>query len=195
MIWNYSELGARLEKQLKELSDSGLVEGKIWRAACTAEDQAAKKLLTGWMEAAALIEEEGSRFASGYLGSRAVNGLLDIEALRETDGEGITVAEALAQTGGSPDRINTACRENLESFLELHVEQGPILHEMGIEIGIVENIVGLYVYEIEIPGQQNHAGTTPMRMRLDPMAEAASVISLLSEIPASVSESACCFGP
>ena len=73
--------------------------------------------------------------------------------------------------------MTKTARRDIDAFLELHIEQGPFLEKKNVEIGIVKGIVGVYSYEITIKGQQNHAGTTPMDMRLDPVVAASNFIS------------------
>lgn len=142
------------------------------------------------IEVAALVEEEGSRFESSYIGSRAITGKLKREDLNEKDEKGISLEEAMRKAGYSPESFAKAKKENLAAFIELHVEQGPRLERRQKKIGIVSGIVGIYSYDIEIVGKQNHAGTTPMDMRLDPVAAAADFIIRLTEFAEEASDTA-----
>lgn len=129
------------------------------------------------VEAAGLLEEEGSRFPSGYLGNRALTGRLNPGDLEERDENGVSIAEAMEAAGYDPGRAAQAQRDDLVRFIELHVEQGPCLEQMGIPVGIVTGIVGLAAGEVVFNGRQNHAGTTPMALRSDPMTAAAHFIA------------------
>lgn len=142
------------------------------------------------IEVAALIEEEGSRFASAYIGSKCITGQLEAEDLDEKDLEGITLYDAMKNSGHSPDDFKKACRKDISAFIELHVEQGPKLEKQNKQIGIVSGIVGIYSYDIEIKGKQNHAGTTPMDMRIDPVTAAADFILKISSFAKECSETA-----
>ena len=120
------------------------------------------------LEFAALVEEEGGRFGGGFYGSRAMAGQIDREYLANfKDKDGVSVAEALEAFGFDPGQVSRAARPagSLKAFLELHIEQGPVLEEESTEIGIVDIIVGMTQKEVEITGRADHAGTTPMDMR------------------------------
>lgn len=132
------------------------------------------------IEFVAMIEEEGGRFGSGVFGSRAMAGLVDYEQLkRNKDERGISMAEALVAFGFDPAKIKNATRqpENIRAFIELHIEQGPILESKGLDVGIVDFIVGINQIKITVTGRPDHAGTTPMQMRADALNAAAHVIS------------------
>lgn len=142
------------------------------------------------IEVVALIEEEGSRFASSYIGSRGITGKLNPKDLKEKDCEGVTLYDAMKAAGYSPESFEKAKRNDLEAFIELHVEQGPRLEKEGKKIGVVRSIVGIYSYDIIISGEQNHAGTTPMNMRKDPVLAAAHFISEISKFSEECSDTA-----
>lgn len=145
------------------------------------------------IEVVALVEEEGSRFASSYIGSRSITGKLPVENLNETDSNGVTLCQAIKKAGFEGYTVNglsKAVKNDLTAYLELHVEQGPYLENKGLQIGVVTNIVGIYSYEITIIGQQNHAGTTPMTMRLDPILAATDFISSMTAYCKKISPSA-----
>lgn len=135
------------------------------------------------IEFVGLIEEEGSRFGGGLFGSRAMAGLVSRESLDEyKDDEGISIAQAMDDFGFNPDKIHEAKRDpkDLKAFLELHIEQGPILENNNMDIGIVEYIVGITQIEITFQGRADHAGTTPMDMRSDALDAASNLISNIS---------------
>ena len=126
-----------------------------------------------------LCEEEASRFArTNFWGSRAVAGaILPHEADRMRAIDGPTMAEVMHDIGLDPARIPEAQRDDIGAFIELHIEQGPLLEAAGLPVGIVERITGYRQHWLELPGAMNHAGTTPMDLRRDPMAAAAEIIS------------------
>ena len=142
------------------------------------------------VEIVGLLGEEGSRYAEGYIGSKAITGTLEADVLNSTDNTGKTLSDAMIDEGYNPRHIDKAIRNDIESYIELHIEQGPILHEKGISIGIVENIVGLAVYEVSIIGKQNHAGTTPMDLRIDPVIATSEAILLITKAIKEISKSA-----
>ena len=129
------------------------------------------------LEVAGLMEEEGSRFASGCQGSRAICGTLKDENLEEVDRDGVTVREALVSAGYQPEALKSVKRDDIRAIVELHIEQGPVLESEQKQIGIVDNIVGIFNYELTIQGNQNHAGTTSMPLRHDPVVAAAEFIT------------------
>lgn len=131
------------------------------------------------LAAVSLVEEEASRFSTAnFWGSRAIVGRIGDEEPRRLRGyDGVTMAEAMRDAGLDPARIPEARREDIETFIELHIEQGPFLEHVGLPVGIVEQITGYRQYLVTLEGTANHAGTTPMDLRRDPMAGAAEVIS------------------
>lgn len=142
------------------------------------------------VEVIALTEEEGSRYAMSYVGSRAiVNGLNENE-LNSVDNDGINFKTAMLQAGYDPDKVRQAKRDDIHSYFEVHIEQGPVLERTGKKIGIVERINGIFFLEVEIIGREDHAGTTPMNMRRDSLVAASKIIARLPEVIAEISESA-----
>jgi hydantoinase/carbamoylase family amidase len=130
----------------------------------------------------AFMDEEGTRFGASMFGSRAFAGDDLAEYLEYSDAEGVTVAEAMSRAGHAPRDVASArAIDNLGQFIELHVEQGRVLDDAGIEIGIVSGIVGLLQAQIEIRGEEDHAGATPMRARRDALAGAARIMLALRE--------------
>jgi N-carbamoyl-L-amino-acid hydrolase len=130
------------------------------------------------------LAEEPSEFGISTIGSRAMAGALSPEHLRLTDSTGRTLAEGIAQMGGNPARISEAQRKPgaFALSLELHIEQGPVLEEAEIPVGIVTGLVGIERAQIVLEGQANHAGTTPMRLRHDALAGAAEIILALESL-------------
>ncbi|AEV20947.1 N-carbamoyl-L-amino acid hydrolase [Geobacillus thermoleovorans CCB_US3_UF5] len=135
------------------------------------------------IEVVAFTDEEGARFRFGMIGSRAMAGTLPPEALECRDAEGISLAEAMKQAGLDPDRLPQAARKpgTVKAYVELHIEQGRVLEETGLPVGIVTGIAGLIWVKFTIEGKAEHAGATPMSLRRDPMAAAAQIIAIIEE--------------
>lgn len=131
------------------------------------------------LEVIIFTNEEG-----GVVGSRALVGQLSPEALQVKSSSGLTQYEGIKAIGGNPDRVMEIKRKkgDLAAFLELHIEQGGNLDREGIAIGVVEGIVAIEWYEFTFKGFANHAGTTPMNMRKDPMLPAARLVLAVNEI-------------
>ncbi|MFB5282504.1 Zn-dependent hydrolase [Peribacillus sp. Hz7] len=124
--------------------------------------------------------EEGARFDPAMMSSGVLaNKFEKSKMLQSLDKEGISFGEALKESGyeGSVENRLTEAA----AYLELHIEQGPVLERQQIDIGVVEGVLGMICYEITINGESDHAGTTPMSMRKDPLFLAASVITNLRQ--------------
>ena len=131
------------------------------------------------IEFVALPEEEGARFGGGLMGSRAMCGkLTQAEVDTYKDWDGVTIAEAMKGYGLDPTKIAEAKRTpgEIGTFIELHIEQGPILENNRTDVGIVEAIVGLRCLNVTVTGRSDHAGTTPLNMRADTMLATAKAI-------------------
>ena len=138
------------------------------------------------LEFVAMIEEEGGRFGSGVFGSRAMVGLVDYEQLeRNKDKDGISMAQAFRDFGFEPEKVAEAKRnrEDVKAFIELHIEQGPILENEGKDVGIVDFIVGINEFKVQVNGRPDHAGTTPMDMRADALGVASKVVAEIDSYP------------
>ncbi len=130
------------------------------------------------IEVVAFSEEEGVRFGTPFIGSRALVGTLDDDLLNRQDAQGISVRKAIADFGLNPAEIPQAAIGNdVLGYLEFHIEQGPVLENVDRPLGVVEAIVGQSRLEFTFTGQANHAGTTPMNLRHDALAAAAEWIS------------------
>lgn len=143
-----------------------------------------KEILTRHpLEIIIFTNEEG-----GVIGSRALAGELSNEALQVLSNAGITQYEGIRKIGGNPDRIKEVAKKPLDyaAFLELHIEQGANLFREGINIGVVEGIVAIEWWTFTFKGFANHAGTTPMNMRKDPMLPAAEFILAVNEVAKSI---------
>jgi N-carbamoyl-L-amino-acid hydrolase len=135
------------------------------------------------LEVVVWTNEEGVAFNNGIYGSRAMAGLLDPGELDHV-WNGVVKRDAIRKIGGNPDRIETARRApgSFHAYLELHIEQGGTLERDGIPIGVVEGIVAIDRYDVEIRGFANHAGTTPMPERKDAFLAAAELTVAVNEI-------------
>ena len=140
------------------------------------------------IEVVGFSEEEGVRFATSFIGSRALVGTLDDEVLSRQDAQGISIRKAITNFGLNPAKIGQAkIGDNVLGYLEFHIEQGPVLESIGRPLGSVEAIVGQSRLEFVFTGHANHAGTTPMNLRYDSLASAAEWISTVEREAKSVS--------
>jgi N-carbamoyl-L-amino-acid hydrolase len=134
---------------------------------------------------ASFTNEEGVRFQPDMMGSLVYAGGLDLqEALASQDRDGIVLGDELKRIGYAGE---FQCGSLIpQAYVELHIEQGPILHSEGIPLGAVENLQGISWQEITIHGQANHAGTTPMSSRKDAAQSAAKIMSFTRELVSSM---------
>lgn len=130
------------------------------------------------MEVILFSNEEG-----GVMGSRALAGALKPEALGVVNSTGYSMGQGIQRLGGDTTRLSEVIRPNgsMAAFLELHIEQGGILDREGLDIGVVEGIVGLRWWDVTITGMANHAGTTPMDLRKDALLAGARFIQAVNE--------------
>ena len=120
------------------------------------------------LELLVVCEEEGSRFATNFWGSRAIIGAIGPdEADSVKDAEGVTLARAMRERGFDPENISSAARDDLGAFVELHIEQGAVLETERVPLAVVTTIAGGVHLEIVVTGRPDHAGTTPMDLRRD----------------------------
>ncbi len=129
------------------------------------------------VEVLAFPDEEGVRFPDGMTGARAVAGTLPASNMQLRDRDGVLLADALRAFGGDPDRLADARRtsSDLYGFLELHVEQGPVLERLGSPVGVVTAIQGVERWAVELAGAAGHAGAVPMDLRRDAFLGAAEL--------------------
>ena len=133
------------------------------------------------IEVVATAEEEG-RFG-GMLGSQAIAGRVDRDWLESaSDADGVTLAEAMATQGLRAEDAFACARDDVQAYLELHIEQGPVLEQKRIPIGIVDGISGVSNISVTLAGKANHSGTTPMDMRADAFAGLAEFACSISSI-------------
>jgi allantoate deiminase len=130
------------------------------------------------LEVVSLCEEEGSRFRSAsFWGSRAITGETRREHLDEVrDDDGVPIGEAMAAVGLDAERFAEAKRDDIGTFVELHIEQGPRLEDEGLSVGVVTGITGIRHTVVELGGRSDHAGARPMIGRRDPMPGMAEIV-------------------
>jgi allantoate deiminase len=129
------------------------------------------------IEVIGFSEEEGIRFGTPFIGSRALVGKIDDELLNRTDTNGVSVRTAIENFGLKLTEISKAAMNSDSlAYVEFHIEQGPVLESLGIPLGIVEGIAGQTRAEFTFLGRANHVGTTPMNLRHDAMSGAAEWI-------------------
>ena len=138
------------------------------------------------LEVIDFTNEEGTRFHRWLVGSRSMSGLLEQEDLDALDDDGLSLGPCIADIGGDLSRIGEAVRSpgELAAYFELHIEQGPYLHQSGNPIGVVTGITGRAVFEVEIEGKANHAGTTPMSDRRDALVSASKLVVNIQKMAA-----------
>jgi allantoate deiminase len=139
------------------------------------------------IEVAGFADEEGVRFQSTYLGSRGLAGTFDTALLDRPDKDGVTLGEAMREFGLDPARIGEAVRrpEELVCYLEVHIEQGPVLENEDLAVGAVTAIAGASRMTVALDGTAGHAGTVPMSARQDALAAASECVLAVEEVAAS----------
>jgi N-carbamoyl-L-amino-acid hydrolase len=135
------------------------------------------------------LAEEVSAFGISCVGSRAIAGSLTETMLAYEGPGGERLANAIMRMGGDPARLSEAKRSDIAAFLELHIEQGPVLEAEHIDLGIVETIAGITRLELTISGRADHAGTTPLELRSDALIAAARAILGIHELAREISQS------
>jgi allantoate deiminase len=130
--------------------------------------------LTPAIEVIGFSEEEGIRYGVPFIGSRAVVGKMDDELLSKISG-------AIYDFGLDPSRVPEAALDSVSGYLEMHIEQGPVLESLGQPLGVVEAIAGQSRLTLQFQGRSNHAGTTPMNLRNDALTAAAEWIGVVEK--------------
>jgi allantoate deiminase len=177
-----AEPGARafvLGSHLDTVRDAGRYDGPLGVIAGLAVvERLGGARLPFAVEVVGFADEEGTRFDTNFLGSRAWAGTWDPEWNELADDEGVTLADALRRFGGDPDGIAAAVRDPAEllGYCELHMEQGPVLEAAGEPVGVVTAIIGQMHARARFVGAAGHAGTVPMEARHDALVAAAEWI-------------------
>ena len=130
------------------------------------------------LELVCFADEEGLRYRSSYLASRVFAGLLSDAELAEADDEGIPLADAVRAMGGEPAALESAARspEELLGYLEVHIEQGPVLEAEQLPVGVVTAIAGQSRGFVDVVGRAGHAGNTPPGLRADALCGSAEIV-------------------
>lgn len=134
------------------------------------------------LEVVAICEEEGSRFATNFWGSRAIVGAID-----QPDP---AMAAAMRERGLDPAKCATAARDDIDTYVELHIEQGAVLESARTPLAVVSAIVGTAHLEVTVTGRPDHAGTTPMDLRVDALTGAAAMVQAIESIAKSLGKPA-----
>jgi len=135
------------------------------------------------LEVVGFSDEEGLRYQTAYLGSRFYSGRFPAEWLELTDAENIPLRQAAIDWGSDPaDFLEQEPREDLLGYLELHIEQGPVLEQENLSVGVVTAIAGQSRVALKLTGAPGHAGTTPMTLRRDALAGAAEFIAEVERV-------------
>lgn len=176
-----------LGSHLDTVRDAGKFDGPLGvlaAIACVEQLHRAKRRLPFAIEVVAFADEEGVRFQSTYLGSRALTGALGQGDLRRTDARGVSLAEAIRQFGGNPNALASAKCDptRLLGYAEVHIEQGPVLEEHDLPVGVVTGIVGQSRLRVEFTGIAGHAGTVPMHLRRDALVGAAEFVASVPSV-------------
>jgi allantoate deiminase len=166
---------------LDTVRDAGRYDGTLGvliGIACAELLRDRSALLPYAIEVVAFADEEGARYGTSYLGSRAFAGCFQDGWLERRDSNGVTMRDALSAVGGSPDAIASSRREprDLIGYYEVHIEQGPALEAQDLALGVVTAISGQTGASVTFSGVAGHAGTSPMSLRRDALAAAAEWI-------------------
>jgi allantoate deiminase len=158
--------------------------GLITAISCVADLHRRGRRFPFAIEVTGFADEEGVRFASTLLGSRAVAGTFNERVLADRDAAGISMRDALIQFGLDPDHIGAAARApgELLAYVELHIEQGPVLEVEHLPVGVVTAISGATRLAASLTGMAGHAGTVPMALRRDALTGAAECIVAIEEL-------------
>jgi allantoate deiminase len=170
-----------LGSHLDTVRDAGRYDGMlgvVTAIECVDALNRAGRRLPFAVEVVGFGDEEGVRFGTTLLGSRAIAGTLDPGVLKASDAQGRTIAQALRDFGLDPDAVASVRRRPGEvlAYAELHIEQGPVLEAEGLPVGVVSAINGFSRLRVTLRGQAGHAGTVPMKLRRDALAAAAECV-------------------
>ena len=176
-----------LGSHLDTVRDAGKYDGMLGVVAgieCVASLHASGRRLPFAVEVVGFADEEGVRFNATLLGSRAVAGTFDPANLDRVDAAGTTMREAMQAFGLDPATIARAARrrDDVLAYAELHIEQGPVLEDEDLALGVVTAINGGNRFAIELVGMAGHAGTVPMHLRRDALATAAECVLAVERI-------------
>jgi allantoate deiminase len=176
-----------LGSHLDTVRDAGRYDGMlgvISAIECVHDLSARGKRLPFSIEVVGFGDEEGVRFGTTMLGSRAIAGVLDPAVLKTPDAQGVSIEDALRGFGLNPSSIKTVARKagDVAAYVELHIEQGPVLEAEGLPVGVVTAINGFSRLKVTLTGMAGHAGTVPMSLRRDALAAAAECVLAVERI-------------
>jgi allantoate deiminase len=176
-----------LGSHLDTVRDAGRYDGMlgvISAIECVDALNAGRQRLPFAVEVVGFGDEEGVRFGTTMLGSRAMAGALEPAALEARDAGGVSVAQALRQFGLDPAHVGQVARRkgDVLAYAELHIEQGPVLEAEGLPVGVVTAINGFSRLRATLTGQAGHAGTVPMSLRRDALAAAAECVLAVERV-------------
>lgn len=182
-----------LGSHLDTVRDAGRYDGQLGvmiALACLERLHARGERLPFALELLGFADEEGLRYQSVYIGSKAVTGAFDPQALALVDVDGIAMAEAIRKSGGNPDpEVLTTprwSREELLGYCEVHIEQGPVLESRQLPVAAVTSIVGQQRILFTFTGEPGHAGTLPMALRRDALCAAAEFVLVVESLAKSI---------
>jgi allantoate deiminase len=167
-----------LGSHIDTVRDAGRYDGNYGALAALAVVEALSaggERLDHAIEIVAFGDEEGVRFRSTLTGSRALAGAYLEEALDQRDTSGVAMRDALKAFGGDPDKAGSIRANSAAAFVEVHIEQGPVLEAEGLPLGVVTAINGATRLEVGVDGMAGHAGATPMSLRRDALTAAAEM--------------------
>ncbi len=170
-----------LGSHIDSVRDAGRYDGVLGvlsAIACVQALHDAGERLPFAIEVFAFADEEGVRFPTSMTGSRAVAGTFNMGDLEQRDAAGVSLRAALQAFGLDPSGVAALARRRADvlGYVELHIEQGPVLESVGMPVGVVTAIAGASRFNVELEGFAGHAGTVPMRLRHDALAAAAEVV-------------------
>lgn len=157
--------------------------GVILGIACVEHLHQSKARLPFAVDVVGFSDEEGVRYQTTYLGSKALAGCFDQRDLKRKDEAGISMAEAIKTFGGDPSKIKSASLEpkRLIGYVEAHIEQGPVLEQKRLAAGVVTGIAGQSRARVKFFGEAGHAGTVPMALRRDALCAAAEFVLIVEK--------------
>ncbi|HEV7476815.1 MAG TPA: allantoate amidohydrolase [Burkholderiales bacterium] len=175
-----------LGSHLDTVRDAGRYDGMLGVVSaieCVAALNSQKKRLPFAIEVVGFGDEEGVRFGTTLLGSRAVAGNFDFSSLKVKDSNSVSMEQALRDFGLEPEKIPLVAKKKGEvlAYAELHIEQGPVLEAEGLPVGVVTAINGFSRLRVTLSGTAGHAGTVPMNLRRDALVAAAECIAAVEK--------------
>ncbi|KAL8508633.1 hypothetical protein ACS0TY_019035 [Phlomoides rotata] len=188
---NPSEKALLIGSHLDTVIDAGMFDGALGIVTAVSALKVLKvrgmlEKLKRPVEVIAFSDEEGVRFQTTFLGSAAIAGVMPVSTLQVHDKSGVTVQGALRRNSIEITEDNLFQLkydpDSVYGYVEVHIEQGPVLETLGLPLGLVKGIAGQTRLRVTVKGTQGHAGTVPMKMRRDPMAAAAELIVSLESL-------------